>query len=219
MSIVKQCSKCKETKPERDFWFDKSKGRHIAHCLTCQSEGRRAWKERNADKVKADHKRWVDENRDRVKAAQERWKSQNPGLAKERARAWYHANKDKANGREQARYAELKAQVYAAYGGQVCACCGETEPRFLTVDHIDNNGADHRREMDATNSGGKKIYFWLRDNGFPPGFQILCMNCNWGKARNNGVCPHKDTEGSTTIPKGSTAKRPEVRSPRTNTSR
>jgi hypothetical protein len=31
----------------------------------------------------------------------------------------------------------------------------------------------------------------LCKNGFPKGFQTLCMNCNWGKYRNGGQCPHK----------------------------
>jgi hypothetical protein len=27
--------------------------------------------------------------------------------------------------------------------------------------------------------------------GFPDGYQVLCMNCNWGKRMNKGICPHK----------------------------
>ena len=31
----------------------------------------------------------------------------------------------------------------------------------------------------------------LRDHGWPKeGLQLLCCNCNQGKARNGGVCPH-----------------------------
>jgi hypothetical protein len=30
----------------------------------------------------------------------------------------------------------------------------------------------------------------LRRNNYPEGFQILCMNCQFGKRMNNGVCPH-----------------------------
>jgi len=26
------------------------------------------------------------------------------------------------------------------------------------------------------------MYYWLRDNGFPDGFQVLYWNCNWKKA-------------------------------------
>ncbi len=32
---------------------------------------------------------------------------------------------------------------------------------------------------------------WLKANNFPPGFQTLCHNCNIGKHRNKGICPHK----------------------------
>lgn len=27
--------------------------------------------------------------------------------------------------------------------------------------------------------------------GFPPEYQIQCFNCNLGRARNGGVCPHQ----------------------------
>jgi hypothetical protein len=29
--------------------------------------------------------------------------------------------------------------------------------------------------------------------GFPDGFQTLCFNCNVGKYKNGGVCPHQST--------------------------
>ena len=28
--------------------------------------------------------------------------------------------------------------------GRACSCCGETEPAFLTIDHVNNDGAEHR---------------------------------------------------------------------------
>lgn len=33
---------------------------------------------------------------------------------------------------------------------------------------------------------------WLKDNKYPKGFQVLCTNCNTGRHRNGGICPHKD---------------------------
>jgi hypothetical protein len=80
-----------------------------------------------------------------------------------------------------------------AYGGYVCACCGEAEPRFLTLDHIMNNGSEHRKAI-GVRSRGAGIFKWLNKHGYPAGFQVLCMNCNHGKALNNGICPHKNTE-------------------------
>lgn len=83
----------------------------------------------------------------------------------------------------------LRYECIMAYGGYLCACCGETEPKFMTLDHINNDGSAHRKEM---KSRGPKIYTWLRDRDYPSGVvQILCMNCNHGKALNNGICPHK----------------------------
>ena len=86
--------------------------------------------------------------------------------------------------------ARLKAAAFAAYGGAVCACCGETEPAFLTIDHINGGGNKHRKSI-AEGTGTSKMWIWLRNNGYPPGFQILCANCNFGRWRNGGVCPHK----------------------------
>jgi hypothetical protein len=83
----------------------------------------------------------------------------------------------------------VKEQVYLAYGGYVCACCGETEKLFLSIDHVANNGAAHKREFKLRTS--TEVYFWLRKMNFPPGFQVLCMNCQWGKRNNNGICPHQ----------------------------
>lgn len=87
----------------------------------------------------------------------------------------------------------LREQVFAAYGGYKCACCGETEPLFLTIDHIENNGAEMRK-TGVHSRGGTQFYQWLRMNKFPDGFQVLCMNCNLGKHRNGGVCPHKSSK-------------------------
>lgn len=71
----------------------------------------------------------------------------------------------------------------------------ETELTFLTIDHTEDNGAEHRRQMaaekgNAWGQAGGPTYRWLRDNNFPPGFQVLCANCNCGKQWNGGVCPH-----------------------------
>lgn len=89
--------------------------------------------------------------------------------------------------------ATLRAEVFQAYGGEKCWCCGETEPLFLSVDHIYNDGNVMRKEG-VHARGGTAFYQWLRKHKFPPGFQILCMNCNTGKHRNGGVCPHQSNK-------------------------
>jgi hypothetical protein len=97
-------------------------------------------------------------------------------------------HKAKNNEREKTRYAGLRATVIEAYGS-VCACCGEKEPKFLELDHILNDGCHHRKTLGR---GARPIYFFLKRNGFPKdAYQLLCANCNQGKVRNGGICPHQ----------------------------
>lgn len=79
----------------------------------------------------------------------------------------------------------IRHQVIMAYGGYKCTCCGETTPEFLQIDHIDNDGAEHRRHIGK----GYSVIWWIIRNNFPPGFQVLCANCNHAKAI-YGYCPH-----------------------------
>lgn len=102
------------------------------------------------------------------------------------------AYKDKQNAYNAAKNKRIKDAVFAAYGGYRCACCGETEPLFLTIDHVNNDGAAwRRRNLWSSTSAGSQTYRWLMNHGFPTGHQVLCMNCNWGKRMNHGVCPHQ----------------------------
>ena len=92
---------------------------------------------------------------------------------------------------KKAQAVRIKDAVFGAYGGYVCACCGETERKFLSLDHINNDGGKWRKDtFGARNYAGKRTYAWLHRHGYPPGIQVLCMNCNHGKSLNGGVCPH-----------------------------
>lgn len=77
----------------------------------------------------------------------------------------------------------LRAIVLTHYGF-MCQCCGEAREQFLAVDHINNDGNSHRKALRKTS-----INPWLVRNNFPPGFQLLCHNCNMAKAL-YGECPH-----------------------------
>lgn len=91
--------------------------------------------------------------------------------------------------REQQRIYDLsvKQKIIEAYGGK-CVCCGEETLEFLTIDHINNDGAEDRRQ-NGRKSGGK-LYRWLIKNNFPKeDYQLLCYNCNCSKGF-FGYCPH-----------------------------
>lgn len=87
-------------------------------------------------------------------------------------------------------YSALRRTVMANYGDK-CACCSEGTLEFLAIDHIDGGGNQHRTEV----GGGAKFLRWLRDNGYPAGFQILCHNCNLAKGF-FGNCPHQADEAT-----------------------
>lgn len=90
--------------------------------------------------------------------------------------------------RGKSRHKRLLATVIAAYGGKcVCFGCDVIEPMFLTVDHTNGGGTKHRKSIGKCSSG---FYLWIIKNDFPKDFQILCWNCNCGRARNGGICPH-----------------------------
>ena len=82
----------------------------------------------------------------------------------------------------------LTQAALTAYGGAVCRCCGEEQTAFLVLDHIGNDGAQQRRSV-----GDGPFYQHLKRLGWPPGLQVLCSNCNLGKAR-KGTCPHQEKE-------------------------
>jgi len=83
------------------------------------------------------------------------------------------------------RRAKEKKLVFNHYGRK-CVCCGEENEGFLTIDHINGKGTEHRKNIH------NQLYYWLVKNNFPEEFQTLCFNCNWGKYNNGGICPHKD---------------------------
>lgn len=88
--------------------------------------------------------------------------------------------------------AAIKLEIIAAYGGK-CICCGCDVIEFLSIDHINNDGAAHRQSL--SKKGNRKVsagefYRWLKRNDFPKdNFQLLCYNCNCSKGF-LGYCPH-----------------------------
>jgi hypothetical protein len=80
---------------------------------------------------------------------------------------------------------ERRELVLRHYGGK-CECCGEAEMAFLTIDHADGNGGQHRAEIKRAD-----ITAWLIQHEFPLGFRVLCWNCNCGRQVNGGACPHQ----------------------------
>lgn len=108
-------------------------------------------------------------------------------LEQERARSreWNRNNRPKVYALNKAYRIRKRREVIDAYGGK-CACCSESMFEFLSIDHVDGKGNEHRKSI------GGNVYLipWLIKNNFPKGFQVLCHNCNQAKGA-YGVCPHE----------------------------
>ena len=94
---------------------------------------------------------------------------------------WYSASDTRE--RQRVERKQDRGSVISHYGG-ACVCCGEVTDSFLALDHVAGAGNQHRRGINKSGSG---FYRWIIDQGFPPGFQILCHNCNISKRLLNGV--------------------------------
>lgn len=107
-------------------------------------------------------------------------------VPRERRRA-YRANQDIAGqqARRRARYWQLRLEMIAAYGGK-CSCCGEPEPAFLTLEHLNGGGRAHMRRLHKAGN----IYKELKELGWPSVYTVLCFNCNSVKG-SRGICPHE----------------------------
>lgn len=85
-----------------------------------------------------------------------------------------------------ARYLDIRLAALAVYGS-CCQCCGERNHRFLTFDHINNDGNVERKKHGATlQKQYRALVKAKRDD-----LQVLCFNCNCGRSLNNGICPHE----------------------------
>lgn len=106
----------------------------------------------------------------------------------EKARRYGKENRDKRKEYE----IRVREEALDAYGHK-CECCGESHSAFLAIDHRNGNGNQLRKHK--TNGhpsrGGLGMYLFLRKQGFPTEFRLLCHNCNMASAM-YGRCPHAE---------------------------
>jgi hypothetical protein len=100
-------------------------------------------------------------------------------------RKYYMRNKERIKVQAKNKRLEIKTEVITHYGNGECKCirCGFTDIRALSIDHINGNGNQHRKENQYLR--GNHVYEWLKKNQFPQGYQTLCMNCQLIKRNEN----------------------------------
>jgi len=161
IGLTKRCSRCGEVKLLDEFYrYSKSIDQHGAWCKNCFNKHRQHFREAHRDRERLiDHQRYL-------------------------------RSRDEILIRERDRNQQRKALLVAHYSSNAnrCPCCGESNVRFLTIDHINGNGSKHRKSSKC--GTGSVFYRWLIKEGMPEGYQVLCYNCNNARAR-HGICPHQ----------------------------
>jgi hypothetical protein len=79
------------------------------------------------------------------------------------------------------RWWALKEDVLTHYSSKdypVCAHCGETDLKELSIDHVNGGGTKHIKNLGCGSGFG--FYHWLQDKKYPsnPPLQVLCKRCN-----------------------------------------
>lgn len=127
------------------------------------------------------YRKHIDERRERGRAFYRLHKEEICAKRREKYKGWgeYERLMDKK------RRIRCKMETLTHYGNGklVCTKCGFDDIRALTLDHINGGGNQHRKKTNMI--GGCYFYRRLRNDGFPKGYQTLCMNCQLIKKAEN----------------------------------
>jgi hypothetical protein len=163
---MKTCTKCHAEKDESEFAVDsRATGKRTSDCKACRKAYNHEHYLANRTRVVARNTAWNTANKDKVRIARHTNYENN----RERVKEYHNVLRD-----------GKKATIVQHYGGKcVWPGCGVADIDVLTIDHINNDGAAERRELNER--GGNKTYERLIREDFPEGYQVLCANHNLKK--------------------------------------
>ena len=167
---TKQCKVCGDTKPVEAFVPKRNK------CKDCHNAYYRTYFRTHEDQ------------REKRRVSSEAWAKTEKGVAyiKVKNREYHADHREERVARVREWRTKLWDGLLEKYGKE-CGCCHESERLFLTIDHVNRDGRADR----AKHGGHRQLYYWLSKQPRMSDYQTLCYNCNCGRERNGGVCPHE----------------------------
>ena len=95
--------------------------------------------------------------------------------------SWRTRNNEHTKEYDKKRYGRDRKKLYRLLGNK-CVVCGEDDPIYFHIDHVNNDGNVDRKKGFG---GGKrtKLKHYLET---PERFQLMCANCNHAKQMNGG---------------------------------
>lgn len=150
----KRCTRCKIEKPLKDFHREKRR-----------PDGLRVYCKSCMAIIRREQ--YVKNRRARIESTQR----------------WRDSHYDYFLSENRRRRSDLRNKILDGYGA-ICKCCGETIREFLTIEHPNRDGKEHRKKHK-----GIAMYKELIRRNFPPPYFLLCWNCNCSQRWGN-PCPH-----------------------------
>jgi 5-methylcytosine-specific restriction endonuclease McrA len=96
MGDLKVCTKCETAKERSEFYKKSASDDGLDYnCRSCKKAYQRAYQEKNADKLKAQHKDYREANADRIKAYKKAYYQEHFDEVNASNRAWNEANADR----------------------------------------------------------------------------------------------------------------------------
>ena len=132
----------------------------------------KAYYQKNKDKIRKYRK----DNADKVRAWKKKYRDKN----KEMCKKYYTENKIRIKDSQKKNYHKLRVEAIKHYSKETmkCGACPINDIDVLVLDHIHGGGSEDRKN---NRGSGASLYRALRNENYPPEFQVLCRNCNWKK--------------------------------------
>lgn len=118
-------------------------------------------------------KHWYAKNKQKVLSEKKQYYVVNRAVMLEKKKLAYRKRRRSVS---EQYFSDKEAAINVYTNGEgTCRHCGQGDIDVLCRDHVNDDGADHRRAV------GKSIYKWVHRNDYPLIFQVLCYNCNMKK--------------------------------------
>lgn len=154
----------------------------------------KAYYAKNIEKCRLSRIRYRQEHKDELSAYHREYRDAHRDELRAKTKIKYinrsEEDRRKARDLQKAQYRKAKAAVADLLGGK-CYCCSLDDIRFLTLDHIHNDGHVDRK---AGGGVGSLTYLnrLLRDPNLKLRLRLACYNCNCARQYTEGkVCPHQ----------------------------
>ncbi len=143
-------------------------------------EYRKEYYKKHKDKFKEYAHKHFANNKEKVSSYCKKWREKNRDKTRVYGQRDYFKHWEKRRQCNRERCVQLKKEVLTHYGNSELKCvkCGFNNLHALTIDHINGNGRNHRKQL-GIDGGGRRFYFWLKKENYPEGYRTLCANCQF----------------------------------------